>query len=126
MVQVAFLPRRRSRRTGARSRLPYPHGFVDRYGNDLYLRKAEVDYLGSAHYDDALEVLCRAARLGRTSMTFAFEIHRVAAGPAEKPLISAKLVYVNADPNTMRPAPLPSALRELVGRYERTAPEGLQ
>jgi acyl-CoA thioester hydrolase len=106
--------------------LPYPHGYVERYGNDMYLRKAEVDYLGSARYDDALDVLCRAAKLGRTSMTFAFEIHRAGTGPSEKPLITAELVYVNADPKTMAPAPLPAALRELIGRYERTAPDGLQ
>ena len=105
--------------------LPYPHGYVERYGNDMYLRKAAVDYLGSARYDDALDVLCRAAKLGRTSMTFAFEIHRAGTGPSEKPLITAELVYVNADPKTMTPAPLPEALRELIGRYERTAPEGL-
>jgi acyl-CoA thioester hydrolase len=106
--------------------LPYPHGYVERYGNDMYLRKAEVDYLGSARYDDTLEVLCRAARLGRTSMTFAFEIHRLETGPAEKPLITARLVYVNADPKTMTPAPLPAALRDLVCGYERTTPEDLQ
>jgi acyl-CoA thioester hydrolase len=107
--------------------LPYPHGYVERYGNDMYLRKAEVDYLGSARYDDALEVLCRAAKLGRSSMGFRFEIHRAepkhSAEPSDKPLITAELVYVNADPKTMTPAPLPAALRELIRRYERTAPE---
>ena len=106
--------------------LPYPHGYVERYGNDMYLRKATVDYLGSARYDDALDVLCRAAKLGRTSITFAFEIHRAEPATGAKPLITAELVYVNADPNTMTPAPLPGVLRELIGRYERTVPEGLQ
>lgn len=105
--------------------LPYPHGYVERYGNDMYLRKAELDYLGSAHYDDELDVLCRAARLGRTSISFRFEIHRAGTAPSGKPLITAELVYVNADPKTMTPAPLPAALRELIGRYERTSPEGL-
>jgi acyl-CoA thioester hydrolase len=107
--------------------LPYPHGYVERYGNDMYLRKAEVDYLGSARYDDALDVLCRAAKLGRSSMSFRFEIHRTesepSGEPSDKPLITAELVYVNADPKTMTPAPLPAALRELIRRYERTAPE---
>lgn len=48
-------------------RLPYPEGYVERYGSDMFLRKATVEYLGSAHYDDDLEVLCRAAKLGRSS-----------------------------------------------------------
>ncbi len=106
--------------------LPYPHGYVERYGNDMYLRKAEVDYLGSARYDDALDVLCRAAKLGRTSIGFRFEIHRAQPEPSAAPLITAQLVYVNADPATMTPAPLPAALRELITGYERVAPEQAQ
>src|SRR5688572_2618854 len=58
--------------------LPYPQAYVGRYGNDVYLRKASVEYLGSARSDDLLVVCCRVARLGRSSMTFAFEIYREA------------------------------------------------
>jgi YbgC/YbaW family acyl-CoA thioester hydrolase len=100
--------------------LPYPHGYVERYGNDVYLRKATLEYLGSARYDDLLEVCCRASRLGRTSMTFNFEIYREAE-PAV--LVSAELVYVNADPATMKATPLPEELRTRVARYERLAPQ---
>ena len=102
--------------------LPYPHGYVDRYANDLYLRKASVEYLGSARYDDMLDVLVRAARLGRTSMTFVFEIWRASPDASDKPLITAELVYVNADPVTMTPAPLPGPVRELIARFEKVAP----
>ncbi|HEX9397407.1 MAG TPA: thioesterase family protein [Burkholderiales bacterium] len=98
--------------------LPYPQGYVERYGADVYLRKATVEYLGSARYDDQLEVGCRVARLGRSSMTFAFEVYR--EGEAS-PLVTAELVYVNAD-SAMQPAPLPQELRERVARYERVAP----
>jgi YbgC/YbaW family acyl-CoA thioester hydrolase len=98
--------------------LPYPHGYVDRYGADVYLRKATVEYLGSARYDDLLEIGCRVTRLGRTSMTFAFEIFREAE---ERPLVTADLVYVNADP-AMQPAPLPEDLRRRVAGFERLAP----
>ena len=102
--------------------LAYPHGYVDRYGNDIYLRKATVEYLGSARYDDQLAVLARVAKLGRTSMTYLFEIHREDPDPAPSPLITAELVYVNADPRTMQAAPLPGDLRERVQRYEKVAP----
>lgn len=102
--------------------LPYPHGYVDRYANDVYLRKATVEYHGSARYDDMLEVLVRVARLGRTSMIFQFEIWRVEPHSEDKPLITAELVYVNADPGTMTPAPLPEAVRDLIGKYEKVAP----
>jgi len=100
--------------------LPYPHGYVDRYANDVYLRKASVDYLGSARYDDMLDVLVRVAKLGRTSMTFLFEIWRAEPGVSAKPLITAELIYVNADPHTMTPAPLPASVRELIAKFERT------
>jgi acyl-CoA thioester hydrolase len=99
--------------------LPYPHGYVERYANDVYLRKATVEYLGSARYDEQLDVCCRVARLGRTSMTFTFEIHRESE---DKPLVTADLVYVNADPSTMKAAPLPDDLRARVLRYEKLAP----
>jgi len=98
--------------------LPYPHGYVDRYGADVFLRKATVEYLGSARYDDELEVLCRVAKLGRTSMTFAFEIYR---DGEPSPLVTAELVYVNAD-RAMKPSPLPDELRGRIAAYERVAP----
>jgi len=100
--------------------VPYPQDYVERYGNDLYLRKATVEYLGSARYDDVLEVCCRVAKLGRSSMTFHFEIYR--EGEAA-PLVSAELVYVNAEPSGMKAAPLPDDLRKRVLRYERVAPQ---
>jgi YbgC/YbaW family acyl-CoA thioester hydrolase len=99
--------------------LPYPQGYVERYANDVYLRKATVEYLGSARYDDLLTVCCRVARLGRSSMSFRFEIYRQAEDAA---LVTAELVYVNADPASMQPAPLPEELRERIRRYERVAP----
>ncbi len=99
--------------------LPYPQGYVERYANDVYLRKATVEYLGSARYDDLLTICCRVARLGRSSMSFQFEIYREAEDAA---LVTAELVYVNADPASMQPAPLPEELRERIRRYERVAP----
>jgi acyl-CoA thioester hydrolase len=100
--------------------LPYPHGYVDRFGSDLFLRKATVEYLGSARYDDLLAVRSRVARLGRTSMTFLFEIAREGEDAL---LVTAELVYVNADPASMKAAPLPEELRSRIQRYEKMAPQ---
>jgi acyl-CoA thioester hydrolase len=97
--------------------LPYPEGYVERYGSDIFLRKATVEYLGPARYDDELTVCCRVAKLGRSSMTFQFEIYRTA-----EMLISAELVYVNAD-SAMKAVPLPEDVRERVRKYERVAPQ---
>jgi YbgC/YbaW family acyl-CoA thioester hydrolase len=103
--------------------LPYPEGYVERYANDVFLRKATLEYLGSARYDDVLTVCCRLSRLGRSSMTFHFELYRDEPQRSDAPLISAELVYVNADPKTMKAAPLPEELRDRVRRYERIAPQ---
>src|SRR5204863_9128552 len=100
--------------------LPCPEGYVERYGNDVYLRKATVEYLGSARYDDLLAVYSRVSRLGRSSMTFQFESRREGE---EAPLVTAELVYVNADPATMKAAPLPEDVRSRVQRYETLAPQ---
>jgi len=97
--------------------LAYPAGYVERYGTDIYLRKATLEYLGSARYDELLTVCCRVAKLGRSSMTFLFEIYR-----DMEVLISAELVYVNAD-SSMKAAPLPEDLRGRVRKYERVAPQ---
>jgi len=99
--------------------LPYPEGYVERFGNDVYLRKATVEYLGSARYDDLLSIYTRVSRLGRTSMTFQFEIYRE---NHEASLVTAELVYVNADPKTMKAAPLPADLRSRVQDYEKVKP----
>ena len=101
--------------------LAYPEGYVDRYGADVYLRKATVDYLGSAHYDDQLSVLCRVAVLGRTSMTMRFEIWREKED-VTAPLVTADLVYVNVGVSTKRPQPIAEEVRAQVRAYERVAP----
>jgi acyl-CoA thioesterase FadM len=53
-------------------------------------------------------------------MTFAFEIYREGE---DSPLVTAELVYVNADPATMKAAPLPEELRSRVASYEHVSPQ---
>ena len=102
--------------------LPYPEDYVNRYANDLFLRKATVDYLGSARYDDWLDVFCRTSRLGRSSMTMSFEVWQHDAPPDASPLLTAELVYVNVALATIKPEALPEEVRRRVGEYERVAP----
>src|SRR3954470_10718341 len=100
--------------------LPYPEGYVERYGADVFLRKATVEYLGSARYDDELAIGCRVAKLGRSSMTFCFQIFRQEEAA---PLVTAELVYVNADPAKRTATPLPEEVRAKVRGYEKVAPQ---
>lgn len=96
---------------------PYPEGLLA-HGTDLFVKKASLEYHAPAAYDDLLDVLVRAARLGRSSVRFLLEIYR-----ADMLLVSGELIYVNADPAARTSAPLPQFLREAMLRFERTAPE---
>jgi acyl-CoA thioester hydrolase len=102
--------------------LDYPDGYVREHGSDVFLRKSTVEYLGSARYDEVLDVLVRVTRLGSSSLTYGFEIHRVEPAPSAGPLVTAELVYVNVDVATGKPAPLPAKLRARIGKVERIAP----
>jgi acyl-CoA thioesterase FadM len=80
-----------------------------RLQGDLYVRKATLEYLGSARYDEQLEVGMRCARIGNSST-------RVRGGglsAARRCLVHGELVYVFADPATQtQPARcLPAAAR---------------
>ena len=91
--------------------------FHDEYMK-LYSVKATIEYHGSARYDELIEIGCRLARLGRSSMTFAFGIWRNADH-----LISGELVYVHVEPQTRKGSPIPETLRNAMLEYETLGPE---
>jgi acyl-CoA thioester hydrolase len=101
---------------------PYPDGFtslgIDAF--DMFAVKATLEYHASARYDDVIDVLVRTARVGRTSLRIAIEIHR-----GETHLVSGELVYVSVDVKTRQPTPLHAALRERIASYENVMPECL-
>jgi len=95
---------------------PYPDALLAA-GCDTFVVKASIEYHAPAHYDDALDVLVRVGRVGRTSMQFLIEVHRAA-----EHLISAEVIYVMADPHTRKPSPVPDFLREAISRHETVPP----
>jgi acyl-CoA thioester hydrolase len=95
---------------------PYP-GTLLQQGNDTFAVKATIEYKAPARYDDQLDVMVRVARIGRTSLQFVLQIDR-----GETQLISGELIYVNADAETRKPAPVPAFLREAIVRFERVPP----
>ncbi|WP_119154002.1 YbgC/FadM family acyl-CoA thioesterase [Caldimonas tepidiphila] len=95
--------------------LPYPEAF-ERFGGDLYVKKATLEYHASARYDDLLEVGLKCAHLGNSSLRFSAGVFR-----QDELLVSGELVYVHADPATQKSAPLPQPLRELLTGYESGA-----
>ena len=92
--------------------MPY-EATMQQLQGDLYVRKATLEYLGSARYDDVCEVGMRCVRVGNSSITFTAALFR-----GENLLVHGELVYVFADPATQTSRPVPPALRELLADFE--------
>ena len=81
--------------------LPYEEA-MHALGGDLYVKKASVEYHGSARYDDQLDVGLKCSRIGNSSMVFTGAIFR-----GDALLITCELIYVFADPATQTSRPVP-------------------
>lgn len=92
--------------------LPYAQTMESLEG-DLFVRKATVDYLGSARYDDVLDVGMRCTRIGNSSILFSGAVFR-----QDQLLVSGELVYVFADPHTQTSRPVPPPLRDVLNAFE--------
>lgn len=92
--------------------LPYAES-MESLGGDLYVRKASVEYHGSARYDDRLDVGMRCARIGNSSIQFLGGVFR-----ADELLVEGELIYVFADPHKQTSRPVPAALRDVLEGFE--------
>ena len=92
--------------------LPYEEAMQLLEG-DLYVKKATIEFNGSARMDDRLDVALKCARIGISSMTFAGALFR-----GDELLVICELVYVFADPATQTSRAVPLALRELLTGFE--------
>jgi YbgC/YbaW family acyl-CoA thioester hydrolase len=92
--------------------LPYAQT-MQQLGGDMFVRKATLEYLVSAAYDDVLHVGLRCTRIGNSSMLFS-----AAAFRQDQPLVTGELVYVFADPHSQTSKPVPQPLREAFLGYE--------
>jgi len=96
--------------------LPYHDTMVAMQG-DLYVRKATLEYEGSARCDDQLAVGVRCGRISNSSLIFHSAVFRGA-----QRLVHGELVYVFADPTTQTSRPVPAALRTLLHGFEAGEP----
>lgn len=81
----------------------------------LFVVKATVEFHHPARFDDELSVAVRCARLGRSSMTVDFEIHRGA-----EHLISGQSIYVYTEQG--KSLPIPDDLRRRIHGFEKVPP----
>jgi acyl-CoA thioester hydrolase len=84
-------------------------------GIDFHTVRAVVDYKAPIRFDQEIDVGCRAARLGRSSLTFVLGIF--GRGRAEW-LASGEIVWVNTDQRTHKAATIGDRLRGLLRQRE--------
>jgi len=96
--------------------MPY-HETMAYLDGDLYVRKATLEYLASAQYDDSLDVGVRCVRIGNSSILFGTGVFR-----GDTLLVGGELVYVFANPQTQTSLPVPAQLRTLLQDFEAGQP----
>jgi YbgC/YbaW family acyl-CoA thioester hydrolase len=96
--------------------IPY-HETMKSLGGDLYVRRATLDYRGSARYDDRLDIGIRVREFGNSSMMVDAAVFH-----GEQMLVQAEMIYVFADPATQTPLRLPDPLRQLIHDFEAGKP----
>jgi len=96
--------------------MPY-HETMQQLAGDMFVRKATLEYDGSAHYDDVLDIGVRCGRIGTSSMMFTAAVYR-----GEQRLVHGELVYVFADPVARTSKPVPQELRDVLQSFEAGKP----
>jgi acyl-CoA thioester hydrolase len=87
---------------------------------EFVMRAQHVEYHAPARFDDEVEVFVRVDRLGRTSVTWAFDAYRADTG---EHLVSATQTVVSIDPVERRPVEIPAVFRDSVARFEEQGVE---
>lgn len=82
---------------------------------DFVMRANDVEYFAPAVFDDEIEVFVRVARLGRTSVTFAFAAYRE---PDDVLMVTAHQTLVYVDLIERKACAVPDDYREQVLAFE--------
>ncbi|MEO1481891.1 MAG: thioesterase family protein [Myxococcota bacterium] len=86
--------------------LPYDYlSMAERLGQDFHTVRTVIDYKAPILFDEIIEVGCRTARIGRSSLTFALQI----VGE-ERLRATGEVVWVNTDQSTHSSTALPTEL----------------
>ncbi len=84
-------------------------------GRDFVMRASTVEYHAPARFDDLLEIFVRAARIGRSSMTYECAAYRM---EDDELMVTATQTLVLVDLDERRPCEIPAAFRALIASFE--------
>jgi len=79
-------------------------GQLESTGTDFHTVRFLVEYRAPIQFDDEIDVCVRTERIGRSSVTFACEIHPKSE---DRVLTTGEVVWVNTDQSSRTPAPVP-------------------
>lgn len=85
----------------------------DRWGIWLVRRRVEWDFQRPAMLDEELDVVVSIVGIGRSSLELRFAIRRAGEGGSA---VEARYVLVAVERDTLRPVPLPGAVRRVLER----------
>ncbi|MFZ6813274.1 acyl-CoA thioesterase [Undibacterium sp. Rencai35W] len=86
-------------------------------GRELFARKATIEYMAPARFDDVLDIGVRCAAIGNSSMRFIVEIFI-----GDDHLISGELCYVYADTKVRKGVAVPAQWRAIISDLETHKP----
>ncbi len=84
-------------------------------GMEFVMRAIAVEYFAPAVFDDEIEIFCRVARIGRTSVTYEFAAYRE---PDDVLMVTAMQTLVLVDLAQRRAHEIPTWIRECVAAFE--------
>jgi acyl-CoA thioester hydrolase len=84
-------------------------------GVEFVMRACTIEYLAPAVFDDEIEVLVRAKRIGATSATYEFAAYR---SRDDQLLVTATQTLVLVDLDERKACPIPDGFRATVREYE--------
>ncbi|MES2538808.1 MAG: thioesterase family protein [Pseudomonadota bacterium] len=87
-------------------------------GQEMFARKATIEFHAPARFDDILDIGVRCAAIGRSSLRFVIDIFN---GDAH--LISGELAYVYADTTLRKGVAVPDDWRTILTGVEKLPPD---
>jgi acyl-CoA thioester hydrolase len=87
---------------------------------EFVMRAFNIEYHAPASFDDVLEVFCRVARIGNTSIRFEFDV--VLADGSDRHLATATQTMVNVDLEARKPVAIDATMRARIEAFEHPDP----
>jgi acyl-CoA thioester hydrolase len=84
-------------------------------GVEFVMRACSIEYHAPAVFDDELEVAIRVVGIGRTSVTYAFEVYRARDG---RLMVVATQTAVLVDLDERKPCEVPQEYRDAIAAFE--------